>query len=392
MLSTDYKKPNSNSQIPIAKRLPRVVIVADWLTNMAGAENVVLAMHDAFPDAPIYTSTFTPDTMPAFRGLDVRTTYLQNLPKSLRKLHKLLPVLRVKAFQKLDLSNYDIILSSSSAESKQVRKIRPGQVHICYCHTPIRYYWSHYNEYRQNPGFGKLNWLIRLAMPVIIPPLKKADYAAAQNVDIFIANSSETQKRIKKYYNRSSTVIHPPVDVDRFTPLRERGDYYVALGRQIPYKRIDLAVAAATKLGIKLKVYGNGSEHQKLVDMAGPTVEFYTDRFGDASDDNVTAALNNAKGYIFPAEEDFGIVSVEALAAGAPVIAYNKGGSLDIVQDGESGVLFDRQTVDSVINAIKKAEKINFLPGTLRRKAKRFDKSLFITKIRKVVTDNNPLN
>lgn len=368
---------------------PKIAIVADWLTNMAGAENVVLALHEAFPSAPIYTSTYTPETMPAFKDLDVRTTYLQNFPGPLRKLHKFFPMLRVKAFQKLDLSEFDIIISSSSAESKQVVKTRPGQVHICYCHTPIRYYWSHYHEYKKDPGFGKLNWLVRLAMPLLIPSLKKADYAAAQKVDVFIANSAEVQHRIKKYYNRPSTIIHPPVDVDRFTPARERADYYVALGRQVPYKRIDLAVAAASKLNVKLKVFGNGSEHEKLVDIAGPTVEFFTERFGNASDAVVTAALNRAKGYIFPAEEDFGIVQVEALAAGAPVIAYAKGGTLDIVQDSESGILFNEQTVQSVTNAIKKAEVTTFLPGTLRRKAKRFDKGLFITKIHKIVNDSH---
>lgn len=367
---------------------PKIAIVHDWLTNMGGAENVVLALHEAFPHAPIYTSTFTPETTPAFKDLDIRTTWLQNLPGPLRKLHKFFPMLRVKAFQDLDLSEFDIIISSSSAESKQIRKTRPSQVHICYCHTPIRYYWSHYDEYKKDPGFGNLNWLVRLAMPFVVPPLKKADYQAAQKVDVFIANSSEVQKRIKKYYSKSSTVIHPPVDVDRFTPARERDDYYVALGRQVPYKRIDLAVAAATQLGVPLRVYGNGSEHQRLVDMAGPTVQFFTDRFGDASDTAVTKALNSAKGYIFPADEDFGIVQVEALAAGAPVIGYGKGGTLDIVQDGESGILFHEQTVDAIADAIVKAERTAFLPGTLRRKARRFDKGLFITKIRKVVSDN----
>jgi len=364
---------------------PKIAIVADWLTNMGGAEEVVLALHEAFPNAPIYTSAFTPDTMPKFKDLDVRTTYLQDLPRPLRKLHKFLPMLRVKAFQKLDLSEFDIIISSSSAEAKQVQKSRDGQIHICYCHTPIRYYWSHYSEYRKDPGFGKLNWLVRLAMPLLVPSLKKADYKAAQNVDVFIANSTEVQKRIKKYYNRPSTIIHPPVDVARFTPARVREDYYVALGRQVPYKRIDLAVAAATTLGVPLKVFGTGSEHQQLVDIAGPTVEFFTDRFGDASDAAVTKALNSAKGYIFPAEEDFGIVQVEALAAGTPVISYGKGGTLDIVQDGESGVLFRHQTVADVVAAIQKAETIDFFPATLRRKSKRFDKGLFITKIRKVV-------
>lgn len=367
---------------------PRIAIVADWLTNMGGAEKVVLALHEAFPDAPIYTSTYVPDKMPAFAGLDIRTTKLQNLPGFMRKLHKFFPMQRVRAFRDLDLSEFDIIISSSSAEAKQVRKTRPDQIHICYCHTPIRYYWSHYDEYKRDPGFGKLNWLIRLAMPFFVPPLKKADYEAAQDVDAFIANSTETQRRIKKYYGKPSTVIHPAVDIDRFEPARTRSDFYVALGRQVPYKRIDLAVAAATELNIPLKVFGNGSEHERLVKMAGPSVEFYTDRFTDASDQAVTDALNHAKGFIFPSEEDFGIVAVEALAAGAPVIALGRAGARDIVDDGVSGVLFRDQTCENVVNAIRYAQSMTFLPGTLRRKAKRFDKSLFITKIRKVVADS----
>lgn len=369
---------------------PKVAIVADWLTNMGGAERVVLALHEAFPDAPIYTSTYVPEKMPAFAGLDIRTTKLQRLPGPLRKLHKFFPMQRVHAFRDLDLSEYDIIISSSSAEAKQVRKTRPDQVHICYCHTPIRYYWSHYKEYKDDPGFGRLNWLIRLAMPFFVPPLKKADYDAAQDVDVFIANSTEVQHRIQKYYGRASTVIYPPVDVDRFEPARSRGDYYVALGRQIRFKRIDLPVRAATELSIPLKVFGTGPEHENLKRIAGPTVEFFEDRFTNASDDEVTKALNHAKGFIFPSEDDFGIVAVEALAAGTPVIALGRGGARDIVEDGVSGVLFRDQTTENVVNALRYAQSLNFLPGTLRRKAKRFDKSLFLTKIRKVVSDNYP--
>lgn len=369
-------------------KTPRVAIVCDFLTVMGGAENVVLAMHEVFPDAPIYTALYNPSKMPAFNGLDVRTSYLQKFPNWLRKSYKLFPTLAVRAMQKLDLSDYDIILTSSYLHGHQVTKTRPEQVVITYCHTPPRYYWSHYEEYRKNPGYGALNWLVRLAMPLIVPRQRKLDLKAASKVDTYIANSTEVQKRINTYYGRISTVIHPPVDTDRFTPQRQRSDYYVALGRQLPYKRIDLAVAAATKLGVKLKVFGSGPEHDKLVAIAGPSVEFYTDRFGDASDAKVEQALNSAKGYLFPAEEDFGIVQVESLAAGCPVIAYDKGGALDIVEDGVSGVLFSEQTVDSLASAIQKAETMAFLPGTLRRKSKRFDKSLFMTKLRKVVADS----
>lgn len=377
IIAPDYmKQPNTQY---------KVAIVCDWLTNMGGAEKVVLAMHEAFPDAPIYTSVYTPERIPAFRDADVRTTYLQKLPGPLRKLHKFFPMLRVRAFRSLDLSDYDIILSSVSAEAKQVRKTRDDQLHICYCHTPIRYYWSHYDQYRADPGFGRLNWLVRLAMPFFVPPLKRADYRAAQDVDIFLANSNTVKDRIKKYYGKTATTMYPPVDTKRFAPSAKRDDYYVTIGRQIPYKRHDLAVRACTELGVTLKVFGYGSEHQKLRDIAGKTIEFYTNRFGNASDQSVEKALNHTKGFIFPAEEDFGIVSVEAMAAGAPVIAYSAGGSSEIVSDAKVGVLFDEQTTSSVVDAIRRAEATKFSPTVLRNRAKRFDRTLFVTQIRNFV-------
>ena len=357
---------------------------------MGGAENVVVAMHEIFPDAPIYTALYNPDKMPAFKNIDVRTSRLQRLPKLLRQNHRFFPTLGVKAFRDFDLSEFDIILTSSYLNANQVRKTRPDQVLISYCHTPARYYWSHYELYRKEPGFGWLNPLIRLMMSILVPKQRKLDFEAAQQVDVFIANSTETQSRIKKYYKKNSTVIHPPVDTKRFSPKRTRGDYYVTLGRQLPNKRFDLAVDACTKLGIPLKVFGRGEMHEDLVRRAGPTIQFYTDRFGDASDQAVENALNAAKGFVFPSDEDFGIVSVEALAAGAPVIGYAKAGTRDIVTDGETGVLFDLQTVDDVIAAIHRAEATTFFPSKLQRHAKRFDRSLFVTKLRKVVTDNIP--
>jgi glycosyltransferase involved in cell wall biosynthesis len=368
---------------------PKIAIVCEFLTVMGGAERVVYDLHRAFPDAPIYTAIYDEErVLPEFRNLDVRTTWLQKFPKKLRKMYKLFPTLQVKAFRDLDLSEFDIIITSSYLNANQVRKTRDGQVLISYCHTPARYYWSHYEEYKKQPGFGKLDPLIRLLIPLFVPHQRKLDWEAAQRVDMFIANSTETSKRIKQYYGKPSTVVFPPVDTDRFEPARERENYYMTMGRQLPYKRYDLVVAACTKLGVPLKVFGNGPAHDSLVAIAGPTVQFYTDRFGDASDAELEKALNHAKGWIYAAEEDFGIVQVEALAAGAPVITYGKAGALDIVQDGESGILFPEQTVDSVVTAIKRAEKTTFLPGTLRRKAKRFDKGLFITKIHKIVQDN----
>lgn len=369
------------------KSSPKIAIIADFLTVMGGAENVVLALAEAFPGAPIYTAIYNHDKMPAFHKLDVRTSKLQKLPKKLRNYHKLFPTMAVKAMRELDLSEFDIIIASTYLHGHQITKSRPDQTLIAYCHTPPRYYWSHYDEYRRDPGYGKLNPFVRALMPLMVPRQRKLDLEAVKNVDVFIANSTETQKRIKKYYDRSSTVIYPSVETNRFTPARVRGDYYVTMGRQLPYKRYDLVVQACTALGIKLKVFGNGPMHDKLVELAGPTIEFYTDRFGDASDEKLEAAVNQAKGWIYAAEEDFGIVQVEALAAGAPVIALGRAGTLDIVTDGETGVLFQHQTVGNIVGAIKRAESIRFFPSKLQRTAKRFDKSLFITKIRKVVSD-----
>ncbi len=366
---------------------PKIAIVCDFLTTMGGAENVVLAMHEAFPDAPIYTAMYNEDKMPAFAELDIRPSFLQKIPRKVRTYYKLFPTLAVKAMRRLDLREFDIILTSSYMHGHQVRKTRPDQVIINYCHTPPRYYWSHYNEYRRDPGYGNLNPLIRTLMPLMVPHQRKLDLQAARQVDVFLANSTETQQRIKKYYNRNSIVIHPPVDINRFTPATERGDHYVTIGRQLPYKRYDLAVTAATKLGKKLIVFGNGPAHSRLVDLAGPTVEFRTDRFGDASDAEYEKAITTARGFIYPAEEDFGIVSVEALAAGAPVIGLARGGTTDIVTSPEVGVLFDRQTSISVAKAIEQAEKRTFDPTVLRRTAQRFDKTLFLTKLRKVVRD-----
>jgi glycosyltransferase involved in cell wall biosynthesis len=364
---------------------PKIAIVHDWLTNMGGAEPLVLELHKLFPDAPIYTSVYNAAALPAFKDIDVRTTYLQQrLPKFLRYKHILWPVLRVQAFKSLDLSDFDIILSSSSAEAKNVRKTRPGQTHIAYIHTPVRYYWSHYQEYKKEFRFGVLTPFIRPVIPFFVRRMRTLDLQSIKDIDVFIANSTITQTRIKQYYGKSSTVVHPPVDVDRFTPS-PKGDRtgYVLWGRHVPYKRFDLAIEACNQLGTPLTIIGSGPDTERLKALAGPTITFT----GRISDQELVKHAQSAKAFLFPNEEDFGMSAVEALAAGTPVIAYAKGGALDIVQDGETGVLFNDQTVVSLMDAIKRFETLSFLPATLHRKAKRFDKSLFDTKIRKIISD-----
>lgn len=363
---------------------PRVAIVCDWLTNMGGAERVVLSLHKAFPDAPIYTSVFTPETMPAFKGLDIRTTYLQKLPTKLRARHQLFPLIRAHAFQNLDLSEYDIIISSASAEAKAVKK-RKGAIHICYCHTPTRYYWSHYHEYKSSPGLGLLNPAVRVALPALVKVMRRIDLKAAKGVDHFIANSTEVQQRIKKYYHRDSTVIFPPIDIDRFRPTKpvKKEDFYLAVGRQVPYKRIDLAIAACNQLGRKLIVIGNGPTHEKLVAMAGPTIEFKT----NVDDQAIVDYFQKAKGLIFPSEEDFGITPVEAMSAGTPVIAYRKGGAQDYIQPDKTGTFFAEQTSESLTSAIRDFEKINFDDEKIMKYAERFSEGHFLKEVKSFVKE-----
>lgn len=368
---------------------PKVAIVCDWLTNMGGAERVVLALHKAFPDAPIFTSVFTPETMPAFSGLDVRTTYLQKLPGYLRGKHQLFPLQRTQAFRKLDLSEYDIIISSASAEAKAVIK-RPGAVHICYCHTPTRYYWSHYKEYIASPGFGVLNPAMRVALPALVRAMRKLDLRAVEGVDYFIANSSAVAERIKKYYAHDSTVIYPPVDMTRFRELdiNNKRTGFIVVGRQVPYKRFDLAVRACTDLNLPLTLYGTGPDHKRLVDMAGPTVRFVE----GANDKQVAKALTKAAGYIFPQEEDLGITQLEPLAAGCPVIAFAKGGALDIVVDGKTGIFFDEQTTESLSKAIERFEGMKFTPVALQNYAEGFGEERFVKEVRDFVKSHDHNN
>lgn len=360
---------------------PKVAIVCDWLTNMGGAERVVLAMHEAYPKAPIFTSVFEPDAMPAFTDLDIRTSFLQKLPAFIRRKHQLYAPLRALAFRKLDLQEYDIIISSSSAEAKAVTK-RPDALHVCYCHTPTRYYWSHYKQYLKNPGFGALDPLIKLITPPFVWWMRKLDRASVRGVDFFIANSTEVQKRIKKFYHRDSTLLHPGVQTGRLTPKKfiKKGSYYLIVGRQIPYKRIDLAIAACNKLKKELVVIGSGSEHDKLRHMAGPTVQLLS----GVDDQQIVEYFQRAKAFIFPAEEDFGIVPIEAMAAGTPVIAFARGGAQDYMTP-KTGVTFARQTPAAVADAIHKFEANKFKRPELIEHAERFSEAQFITELKALI-------
>jgi len=353
----------------------RVAIVHDWLTNMGGAETVVLELHKMYPDAPIYTSVFDSAKMPAFDGMDIRTTWMERvLPKFIRYKHVLWPVLRAYAFRSLDMSEYDLIISSSGAEAKAVRKA-PGATHISYCYTPTRYYWSHYDEFKREFNFGPLSWLIRPFIPLFVRWMRHLDLQAASGVDQWIAISHDIQKRIKRYYHRDSEVIFPPVDVEKFAPKpgeKYERDGYIIWGRHVPYKRFDLAIEACNQLGAKLTVVGSGPDTGRLKKLAGPTITFT----GRVSDDELVHLAHTHRAFLFPGEEDFGIAAVEALAAGVAVIAYKKGGALDIVTE-KTGVFFEEQNTKSVREAIETLETLLIRGQDCSEVANRFASNRF---------------
>lgn len=364
----------------------KVAIVCDWLTGTGGAERVVLELHRMYPEAPIYTSQYDSSSSiwyddDWFGDADVRTGWLQKLPAGLKKF---LPALRAWYFSHLDLSDYDLVISSSGAEAKGV-KTGPNTLHVNYCHSPTHYFWTRYDEYLAEPGFPLgLNWLARLGLQLLIGPLKKWDFKAAQRPNVMIANSTYTQSMIKKCYQRDSTVIHPPVDIERFkqpgTPPLRHG--FVTAGRQTPYKRIDLAVAACTELNVPLVVIGNGPDHTKLKKLAGRSVLFLT----RVPDEEIPVHFQSATGFIFPTnKEDFGVTGVEAMAAGTPVIAYKEGGPRDYVIPGKTGLFFEKQTVKSLVKTLQEFQTKSFNSDIIRQHAEQFSTTAFHKRIQELV-------
>ena len=339
----------------MAEKKLSVAIVCDWLLGIGGAERVVLEMHKLYPNAPIYTSQYDKTAIDWFDDADVRTTWLQHLPKSLKKF---LPILRAWTFARLDLSEYDLVISSSGAEAKGIHT-RKDAIHINYCHSPTQYYWIRTNEYLKNPGFSYgLNWLAKLGLKFFIEPLRQWDKHAAKRPTVMIANSTHTQKMIKRYYKRDSIVIFPPVDYDRLklksNPPARHG--LMVAGRQTPYKKFDLAIETCNELKIPLIVIGTGPDHKRLEKMADRNITFLT----NVNDSEIVNHFQSSLGFIMPNMDDFGIVAVEALAAGTPVLAFNKGGSMDYVKDNKNGFFFEKQTVKSLSEAIDKLQKRNF--------------------------------
>ena len=349
-------------------RFPRVAISHEWLTIPGGSEHVVMAMLDVFPQAELFTTVYDPAPWPeAITSRPVHASFLDRIPGAARHYPKLLPLMDA-AFRRFDLSGFDLVLSSNHACAKNLR-VPAGVPHVCYCHTPMRYAWD--PAFLAGEDLGRVG---RLGARALLPWLRRRDLAASRGPSRFLANSTFVAERIRRFYGRDADVLHPPVDVDELLGLERRdGGYYLFLSRLVPYKRADLAVAACARLGRPLKVVGGGRAEEAVRAQAGPGTEFLG-RVGDAE---LPGLLADARALLFPGEEDFGIVPVEAQAAGVPVIAYGRGGVRDTVVDGETGVLFGEQTVEALCAAIERFETREWPAGPLRDNARRFRPEAF---------------
>jgi len=361
---------------------PRVAIIHYWLVGMRGGEKVLESMLRMFPDADIFTHAYNPDAVSELiRSKRVFTTSVGRLPFAPKMYQKYLPFMP-RALEEIDLADYDLVLSSEAGPAKGVIA-PPDTPHICYCHSPMRYLWDQYHVYRDSAGA-----LTKAMLPRMAHRLREWDVTSAARVDHFIANSTHVAARIDKYWRRDATVVYPPVAVGDFTPEEavERGDFYLWVGELAPYKRPDIAVEAFSRMGKPLFVIGGPRKAQnKLSAKAKDNVWF----LGRLPFDKMRRYMASCKALIFPGEEDFGMVPVEAMASGRPVIAYGRGGALDTVIDRETGLLFNDQSVEGLIQAVEtfEAEQLDQLdPAALMRHAAGFDEAAFVRGMSAVLT------
>ena len=361
----------------------RTAIVHDWFVSYAGSERVVESFTNVWSDADVFVlfnllnesdqKIVTKNKIPI-------TSFLQKFSAIKRHHRKFLPIFPY-AIEQFDLSNYDLIISSSHAVAKGVLT-SSNQLHICYCHTPIRYAWDLTHQYLKE---ANLNTGIKgMIAKSILHYIRIWDSSTANRPDFFIANSNYIAKRIQKIYKRDSAVIYPPVDTDKFKSEANKDDYYLTASRFVPYKRIDLITEAFSKMpDRKLIIIGDGPEEDKIKSKSGSNIEF----LGYKSGEELVKYMQKAKAFVFAAEEDFGIMIVEALSCGTPVIAFSKGGASETIVDEENGILYNEQTIESIIDAVKRFElrKEKFAPNLISNSAKKFDRKIFEDKIREFV-------
>jgi glycosyltransferase involved in cell wall biosynthesis len=337
---------------------PRIAIVADWLTVMGGAEQVIKTLCQTFPEAEIFTTVFCEEAFPFLKGRKVHTTWLQKLPNFLRKRHQLLFFSLPKAIETLDLSDFDLVISSSSFVGKGVIT-KPEAVHICYCHTPTRYLWDEWQKYiREEANIPNFFRPFTRFLPPFLTKIRMWDFCAAQRPDMIIANSESIAEKIQKFYQREAGVLRPPVDFKRFSKgvSVQKEAYFSAMGRLIPYKKFDLLVETFSGSPSRiLKIAGTGIETERLQEMAKPFPNIHF--VGYLPDEEVPEFLGKSKAFLFPQAEDAGISPMEAMATGTPIIAFRKGGAIGLVEEGKTGIFFDRQTKESLTSAIEQFEK-----------------------------------
>jgi glycosyltransferase involved in cell wall biosynthesis len=349
----------------------RVALIHDWLTGRRGGEKVLEALAEIFPEAPIYTLFHFKDSQAAeIEEKKIRTSFLQRMPFLKRHYRWYLPLFPLAA-ESFDLQAFDLVVSSSHCVAKGIIP-HPDALHVSYVHSPVRYAWNQYWSYF---GPGKLGAFSRLLVPPMIHALRQWDVTSAARVDHFVANAGAVARRIEKYYRRPAEVIHPPVDTDFFTPGdgAPARDFDLIVTALVPYKKVDLAVGAYNRLGRPLKIVGDGPDYKSLKAAAKPNVEFT----GSLGGEDLRTLYRNARLYLLPGEEDFGISVVEAQACGTPVVAFGRGGATETVRAGETGLFFGRPTVDALLEALDKFGKLAFNGRAVREQALRFSAALF---------------
>lgn len=357
----------------------RVALVHDYLVQYGGAERVLECLAEIFPLAPIYTLVYDEKLFKNIFGKrKIYTSFLQSLPFS-KSHHRSFPILMPMAIESFDLSAYDLVISDSNSYAKGIIT-NPETLHICYCHTPMRYAWDDCHSYAQAFPFS---FITRKLVPVAMNYIRLWDKISAERVDKFIANSAFVSRRINKYYRKEAAIIHPPVDISFYEKCLAGGkkDYFLVVGRIIQYKRFDLVVEAFNILGLPLKIIGDGPEAGRLKKRAKKNIQF----LGWLSDEETRNYYAGAKAFVFPQEEDFGIVLLESMASGTPVIAYRGGGALEVVKEGINGVFFGEQTVDSLVSAVQNFNKNNFIGEIIRKSVAGFDKKFFKKRIKEFV-------
>ncbi len=358
-------------------RILRVALVHDWLTGMRGGEKCLEVICELFPDAPIYTLLHVKGAMsPLIESKEIHTSVVQRFPLVEQKYRMYLPVFPF-AIESFDFSGYDLLISTSHCVAKGAIP-RSDALHICYCFTPMRYVYEMYDEYF---GKGQAGTATRIAMSFIAPLLRWWDKKTANRVHHYVAISDHVRKRILRHYNREAEIIFPPVDTERFQLSLKNDGYYLIVSALVPYKRVDLAIQAFNKNGARLIVVGKGPDEAKLQQAANSTIEFV----GWKSDDELARLYAGCKALVFPGEEDFGIVPLEAMACGKPVIAYGKGGVLETVQDGISGLFFSEQTVEALEEALSRVASMHFDPQKIRDRALQFSRVIYKDKMKKLI-------